>query len=917
MQRVLRKYSRFLFLLVSILASILTSAQYQPKVIMMKLRPGLGAEASAMQSLQPDFNKWNAVVYKVFPHHQPPAEPTNTFGDSLVDLSRWYQLEYKADVPEWRVAGRLRESGLFSCVERRPLNQLFYVPNDSLLGHQFYLNNIKAFDAWNVEQGDTDVVVGITDTGIDRLQEDLKDGIKYNYQDTVDGIDNDNDGFVDNFCGWDIGNNDNNVQWGPKGHGTFVSGFVSAVPDNGKGIAGVGYHTKILPVKIDNPDGLLVHDYEGIVYAADHNCSVINCSWGGPVYSKFGEDVVNYAIYNRDVLVVAACGNSNNDVWMYPAAYKQVLSVAATDSMDVRWSQSSYGSRVDLCAPGTFVYSTWVNNIYFSSHGTSFSAPMVAAAAALVKAHFPSLSGLQLGEQLRVHTDYIDSIAGNIPTKGKMGTGRLNIYKALTDTLSPSVRYTEMHSSGKDTLLLWGTFRNYLAPTSANTKAVIFSSSPYLQIIDSVFQIGALQTMASVSNAAQPFRIKIMPGIPLSCRTELRIKYYGSNYSDFEYIPLVINKDYLTIDTNDIRLTITSKGRYGFNDDAMNEGEGMIYKGGRNILSTAGLVLASSTNKVSDNIYGASGYDHDFKVLDILTERQAVQSGAGQAFYSRFNDDSAGFAKQNLMVKQYITASSQVGSRKYILLEYHIFNTGNNAVNGLYAGLYADFDIGISSNNKASYDHLRRLAYTWEINGGKYGGINLLRGKNPNVYNIDNDGSNGSVKIYDGFYSFEKYQALTQRRDSAAYGSAGGDVSSMLGAGTYNLAPGDSIIVAFAILAGDNLYDIQQSAQDAYDKYFNTASIENTESPADFSAALWPNPANDRVELVLKSDYKTKFSINMLGGKGNFIRQVAIKNVGPTAERFEFSVKDLPAGIYYLQIRTDKHEKVLKIVVHK
>jgi len=397
--------------------SLFASSQYQQKTILLKVKPEYRNELLSNQNLNTLIQDCKGKLHRVFPNHKPPKEQVDRYGHSLVDISLWYQLKYKSDIPESTIIQNLKQLKLFQYVEQRVLNTLFYTPNDPQIGEQWYLNNIHAYEAWDIEKGDTNVVIGVTDTGIDRVQEDLIDGIKYNYEDTVDGIDNDNDGFIDNFCGWDVGNNDNNPQWGPIGHGTFVSGFVSAVPDNGLGIAGVGYHIKTLPVKIDDTQGYLVHDYEGIVYAADFGCVAINASWGGPIFSQFGQDVVNYATFNRNTLVVAACGNSNNSVWMYPASYENVLSVAATDSLDVRWSQSSYGSMVDLNAPGTFVYSTWPGNIYFSSHGTSFSAPMVAAAVGLVKSHYPWMNALQLGEQMRVSADIIDTIAGNIPTK--------------------------------------------------------------------------------------------------------------------------------------------------------------------------------------------------------------------------------------------------------------------------------------------------------------------------------------------------------------------------------------------------------------------------------------------------------------------------------------------------------------------
>jgi hypothetical protein len=913
------RFKTIVFITVFLLVSLVLKAQYQPKTIVFKLRKDLAAEQSVLQQIDAITQEYGSIIYALFPNHTAPLEATNAYGDSLVDLSRWYQLEYQANVPEAFLVNKLKATSWFDYVERRPQNALFYVPNDSLLSHQWYLQTIKAFDAWNVEQGDTNVVVGITDTGIDRLQEDLIDGIKYNYQDTVDGIDNDNDGFVDNFCGWDIGNNDNNVQWGPTGHGTFVSGFVSAVPDNGRGIAGVGFHTKILPVKIDNPDGILVHDYEGIVYAADHNCAVINCSWGGPVFTHFGQDVVDYATNNRNTLIVAACGNSNNDTWMYPASYDNVLSVAATDSLDVRWTQSSYGSRVDLCAPGTFVYSTWVSNIYFSSHGTSFSAPMVAAAAALVKAHYPWMTAQQLGEQVRVNTDFIDTVGTNAATKDLMGSGRLNVVKSLTDSLSPAIRMRTKRivlNSTEDTLSISGEFINYLFPSSSALKATLSTNSTYLQLMDSVFQLGAMAMGDTKNNYNQQFVLKVLPNLPLNFTADLKITYSDTAYHDFEFVRVVLKREYRNLDTNEIELTISGKGRIGFNDDAMNEGLGMIYKGGRNILSFGGLMLASSSSKVSDNVYGEQGFDHDFEAMIPVAD---LVSGPGdQSFYSEFNDDGASFLKQYLNVKQYSYAFNQPGARKYAVLEYHIFNQGSQPLNGFYAGLYADFDIGLSAENKAAYDSTLNLAYTWQVNGSKYAGISVLQGQQPNCFNIDNNGDNGSVNIYDGFYSFEKYRTLTQSRDSAAWTAQGGDVSSVVSAGPYSIAPGDSIVVAFAVVAGDHLYDIRQNALAAYNKYHNTASIgEALSTDNSCFLAVMPNPADGQTEIIFSIDKRGKLQLDLYDNYGRLMEQIAHQEFSAGKHRIIFNTKNYAPGIYYLKLHTDRQTKSIKLLINR
>jgi len=902
---------------------LLASSQYQQKIILMKVKPQYRSELINNKNFNTLIQNCKGELNQVFPNHKPPKEKYDKYGHPFVDISLWYQLKYKSNIPESIILQNLKRLKLFQYVEQRALNTLFYTPNDPQIGKQWYLNNIHAYDAWDIEKGDTNVVVGVTDTGIDRVQEDLIDGIKYNYEDTVDGIDNDNDGFVDNFCGWDVGSNDNNPQWGPIGHGTFVAGFVSAVPDNGIGIAGVGYHIKTLPVKIDDTDGFLVRDYEGIVYAADFGCAVINASWGGPVFTQFGQDIINYATFNRNTLVVAACGNSNNAVWMYPASYENVLSVAATDSLDVRWSQSSYGSMVDLNAPGTFVYSTWPGNVYFSSHGTSFSAPMVAAAVGLVKSHYPWMNALQLGEQMRVSADIIDTIAGNIPTKDFMGAGRLNMYKALTDTTLSSIRFENQHidfssNDHSDTLFISGKFINYLAPSSSALSAQISTSSPYLLILNSSFNIGALAMNANTDNYNNPFRIKILPSIPANYQADIKITYTDGSYSAFEFVRVELNKGFLNIDTNKITLTLTSNSRLGFIDDNLNQGVGMVYKGGRSMLASGGLLVATSSNYVSDNIYGQQGYDHDFIPVNPIDEINNPNLG-DQAFQCEFNDNGAGLSKQNIQIKQYSYAYNQAGKEKFVILTYHIFNKGNTSLSNLYAALYADFDIEKSSTNKAAFDASHQLAYTYQKAGGKMAGLMLLKGKNVNVYNIDNDGSDGSISIYDGFYPFEKFQAMTQARDSAGYG-AGGDVSNMLSSGPYSLGINDSIEVSFALLVGDHLYDLKQVAQEAYDTYYNTAGISNQKEKEQslFLLSGQPNPFSSQTKITIINDKMQNIKLSIYDNLGRIRKEWTEKKLPKGSYDFLLNKEELQlqSGVYYVELSSpDEHHSCKLILI--
>jgi len=857
----------------------------------------------------------NGRLLHIFPNRLPLREQVNSLGDSLVDLGLWFSLQFDENAIGNKIIIQLRSIGIFQFVEYRSVNQLFYVPSDPHIGSQYYLDNIRAYDAWDIEQGDTNVVVAITDTGIDKLQEDLIDGIKYNYNDTIDGVDNDNDGFVDNFCGWDMGSNDNNVQWGNIGHGTFVSGFVSAVPDNNKGIAGVGYHTKILPVRIDNADGSLSADYEGIVYAADHGAAIINCSWGGPYGGNFGKDVVNYATNNQGALIIAACGNSNNPYWFYPASYDNVMSCAATDTFDVRWTASSYGTTVDLSAPGDNVYSTWVSNAYFSSDGTSFSAPIIAGGAALVKAHFPQMNNLQIAEQLRVTADIIDTIASNADVIGMMGAGRMNIFRALTDTLKPSIRYKNQSIvMSNDTISIAGDFMNYLCKSSPALKVKISSPSPYISSILDSLNLGIINTLAHTSNSSNPMKLKVLPGFAIGSYADIKLTYTDTAYSGFEWVRVYLSNQTAILDTNNITTSVNSVSTVGFNDGNKMIGEGFTYKNGRNLLSWGGLIFATTNSNVSDNLYGAGGMESKMKALSVANT--VVSAPADQKFLNVYNDDSAGFSKNNFEVNQYSYAFAQDPLRDVVFLEYNIINRNFFAVNNVYVGFYADWDIGLSYKNKSDFDITENLSYTWPTQGGTYVGVQLMSTTTANCYNLDNNGSAGSINIYDGFLNFEKWKALTINRTVAGDTPVGRDVSSMLSGGPYNIAASDTLTITFALLAGDNKNALINTAHQANYWFFNTASVSDAKKELGFSLLQnTPNPASGYTEIAFVLANSNNVTLEIFNIQGKLMETVVSSNLGVGEHKYKVSLKDYSAGIYTYRLSSTKASLSRKLII--
>ncbi|MEM7298572.1 MAG: S8 family serine peptidase, partial [Bacteroidota bacterium] len=320
----------------------------------------------------------------------------------------------------------------------RPL----YSPSDPFTTSQYYLDNIQAYDAWDITRGDDDITIAIIDTGVDLDHEDLASNLWTNEADPIDGVDNDENGYVDDFWGYDFADDDSDPEADQNDHGARVAGIAGASTDNGVGMAGVGFNTKIAALKgFRSEDGLSNGLFDAILYAADNGIQVLNLSWGSirePLQSE--QDIINYAVLERDVIIVAAAGNDGTKTTaeekFYPASYENVLSIGGSDEGDNKWSGSSYNYAVDLIAPASTILSTTTGDGYNSSggFGTSFASPMVAAAAALVKDQFPGLNAQQIMERVRVTADDIYDVGSNISFDGKLGKGRLNVYRAVAES---------------------------------------------------------------------------------------------------------------------------------------------------------------------------------------------------------------------------------------------------------------------------------------------------------------------------------------------------------------------------------------------------------------------------------------------------------------------------------------------------
>ncbi len=315
-------------------------------------------------------------------------------------------------------------------------------PNDPRFAEQYAPVKVQSVESWNISKGDSNVVIGVIDSGYQPDHPDLQDANIWSNEAEVNGVagvDDDGNGYIDDFHGWDwfssvTGDNDPTDEL--CGHGTHTLGTIAAVTNNNVGVANVGGSISVAPLRMlgsslcsGSMPGLL----SAIFYAIDQDMDIVSLSLTTYTESASLQDAVE-AAHDAGVIVVAAAGNYNSSV-LWPAAYPEVVAVAATTSSDIRWvdgpSQgSNYGPEIDVAAPGQSVLSTWIGSNYLYKTGTSMATPHVSALFGLLRSLRPDLSGDDL---LAIMKDTADDVnADTYPGDDDyLGAGRINYYSAL------------------------------------------------------------------------------------------------------------------------------------------------------------------------------------------------------------------------------------------------------------------------------------------------------------------------------------------------------------------------------------------------------------------------------------------------------------------------------------------------------
>jgi len=404
--------------------------------------------------------------------------------ETLSTLSNIYKLTVPKDSDIRSIVDEYNNDPNVEYAEPNLICHLDNIPNDPLFNQQWGLHNtgqssgkvdadIDAPEAWDIATEGSDVTIAVIDSGVDYNHPDLIDNMWINSDEIADnGIDDDNNGYIDDVHGWDFIRNTND----PKdefGHGTHCAGIIGATGNNSIGVSGVCWNSSIMPVKVFTENGGTTTGViaRGINYATNNGAKIFSMSWGFSGDSELITDVLENA-YSKGIVLVSSAGNSNSQRPHSPAKYDHVIGVAAIDRNNEKASFSNYGNWIDVAAPGVDIFSTMptypvlLNDYghtpdYSNMSGTSMSAPFIAGVIGLVLSNNPDL------KQEEIKT-LIQSAASDVSSNGYIGVGNTNLLYCLQNDTVPIVnlRYVSNSIEIENNFEISGsasgdTFKNY------------------------------------------------------------------------------------------------------------------------------------------------------------------------------------------------------------------------------------------------------------------------------------------------------------------------------------------------------------------------------------------------------------------------------------------------------------------------
>jgi len=844
----------------------------------------------------------------------------------------------RSEIPPHKLVAMLASVEGIDTAQVIPTYQLQVVPNDPLIADSYHHAIVKSFEAWQQLPSVPPTIVAIVDTGIELGHPDLRNTIWTNSGETgtdgmgrdrrTNGIDDDQNGFVDDWTGWDFvgngGRGDNSPVPGNM-HGTHVAGIVGAQANNNVGGAGVANNVQLMAIKVgdDDPSGRSVGRVaDAVLYAVNQGARVINCSFGTPV--PLFADVQAYRLAtSRGALIVGAAGNGGALEALFPAAMPEVVSVTASDASDRLVDFSNIHPTVSVSAPGRAIISTILNGRYGPESGTSMSAPIVAGIAAMIRQRFPGLSPSQIHARLQATTTPLRNLPQG--ALGLAGAGRVDALRAVT---ASNVRWCLFNEAVLETTAETATMRcviiNQLEPLQNARlvgRLVVADNAPSIVVN---LAIGSLAQQQRIDVGPLSFSVPAVVAFDVPMRLELAV-VDGTDTVGRRTILATLNSTWRTIRDNNIALTITGTGNLGYRDFPTNvEGDGCSYRNGPSVLFEGALMVGTGPTAVSNAARGSvpQTKDSSFTMTQpfVATPGEAPGDVATRTSYT----DAGDRAGAGVDIRQTVVQSIADSLRNCVILEYTIVNRRPTAMENLCAALYFDWDISAGGQQDGSAflnrDGIAFVESTVDAAAPKVG-VAMVSPLPLAVNIVDNDSRLSTEPgVASGFPRSTKWFMMS--RGVARTRSRVTDVSMVIGAGPVRLAANDSVRLTFVLAMGQQYSDVK-SAIDAGRSHAAALGMNAVPwSPLPTTSGLMSIVGGTIVSggttvMVQYDVHQTSaVRIELIDLSGRAISVVHVAS-GVAAGSYEFGmvVPPLAAGMYALRMVQPNQTSLLPFIV--
>ena len=870
-------------------------------------------------------------------------------------LTNTFYASFESDIDALELARVLTNLPEIEYAEPRYIYETSYNIIDDPIVNSF-VNTHQFPEAWEIEQGSSDIIIGIIDSGVNYNHEDLKNKQWLNVDEIPDnGIDDDENGFIDDYLGWDFWESgytyndmtsDNDPFAEHNSHGTHVAGIATAEHNN-VGLAGAGYKSLYMAIKSggvkDDPNTpdtdesrSIGFGYEGILYAFTNGAQIINCSWGGDEISEFGRDILK-TVTDGGSLVISSAGNSNTSSPEYPASDENVLSVGAMQPIGIKSSYSNYGPTVDVFAVGTIQSSVGVGqNEYAVFSGTSMSSPVVAGLAGLVKAQNPTWSPHRIMFQIANTAESIDDNNSGFEPNS-FGKGSINAFKALEKAV-PILRVDSLVAlnEGGDALDFneQGTLKAYIKNYGGFAESVLITprvSNNNFNIEVNEINIGSINT-DEIKKIEIPISLEEDFSRTLSTNLTFEYRDESTNFTDeqtVEYSEL----QFQTLQGNNIAMSFSPNGTIGFYDFTNSSGgigfipnfRDSITNNG-NILFEGGLILQGNGYLANTLRTSSDAKSKDFKPTNTFKISKSDNHTKGSAKFSPYKNTKL----DDLEIKLTTHAFSNAELENFVILNYEIFNTSSTlSYSDVYLGLFNDWDIGEDSDeisgNSSNYLTEEEILYVYGTHFSDSIYVSTVSLNNSSsTLAIDNGFpgpfSRNQFSIYDGFTRSEKRNSLTAGSKFGTVNSV--DISTVVASGPFYIAPNDKISIGFIYAYGNTLNALIASVNAARNLDLIEISDINTDPdlkfPDDFFVFQnYPNPFNPNTNIRFKLSSISNVSLSIYNSIGRKILTVINDDLLAGIHTYSVDMSQYASGVYYAQIITNTSTKTIPLTLLK